>query len=108
MHELISNFIKTTNATDIESALSLFAADAIIDDVSVGDTFVGIDGVRVYLERFFVGYHTFSKLLSVEILDGTHAEARLDFTGDFGHEIGSLKIATTSDGLIERIDADLE
>ena len=108
MHDLVSKFIETTNATDIEGALSLFAADAIIDDVSVGDTFVGIDSIRVYLERFFVGYHTFSKLLSVEMLDEIHVEARLDFTGDFGHEIGSLKIATTSGGLIERIDADLE
>lgn len=42
------------------------------------------------------------------MLDDNHAEVRVDFTGDFGHEIGSLKFATTSDGLIERIDADLE
>jgi hypothetical protein len=67
------------------------------------------DGVRDYLERFFVGYHTKSRLLSLERLDDFNApSSALDFTGDFGHEIGVLKIAINADGLIERIDADLE
>jgi len=30
------------------------------------------------------------------------------FTGDFGHEIGRLDIAFNPEGLIVRIDADLE
>lgn len=108
MQKLVESFIDTTNAFDIGSTLSLFAADAVIDDVSVGDTFVGRDGVRKYLERFFVGYSTKSGLLSVEELDALHSSVRLDFTGDFGHEIGILKIAINSGGLIERIAADLE
>ena len=108
MQELIRKFIETTNAGDVDGALSLFAPDAVIDDVSVGDAFVGRDGVRLYLERFFVGYHTFSKLLSIEITDDFHADVRLDFTGDFGHETGILKIVFNSDGLIERVDADLD
>jgi hypothetical protein len=108
MQQLIENFIETTNAGNIDGALSLFASNAIIDDVSVGDTFVGTDGVRAYLERFFVGYHTVSKLLSIETTDDLHADVRLDFTGDFGHETGTLKIVLNSDGLIERADADLD
>lgn len=108
MQKLVESFIATPNAFDVEGALSLFAVDAVIDDVSVGDAFVGQDGVRQYLERFFVGYSTSSKLLSVEELDGLHSDVRLDFTGDFGHEIGILKITVNPDGLIERIDADLE
>lgn len=108
MQKLVESFIATANAFDVEGALSLFAADAVIDDVSVGDAFVGQNGVRQYLERFFVGYSTSSKLLSVEELDGLHSDVRLDFTGDFGHEIGILKITVNPDGLIERIDADLE
>ncbi len=108
MQELIRNFIETTNAGDVDGALSLFAPDAVIDDVSVGDTFVGREGVRLYLERFFVGYNTFSKLLSIETTDDHHANVHLDFTGDFGHETGTLKIAVNSNGLIERADADLD
>jgi len=108
MQQLIKKFIETTNAGDVDGALSLFAPDAIIDDVSVGDTFVGRDGVRLYLERFFVGYHTVSKLLSIGKIDDHHADVHLDFTGDFGHETGTLKIAVNSDGLIERADADLD
>ena len=108
MQKLIENFIRATNAFDVDGALSLFAADAVIDDVSVGDSFVGTEGVRRYIERFFVGYNTHSELLSLESPDEFNAVLRLDFTGDFGHEIGTLKIAANSAGLIERIDADLE
>jgi hypothetical protein len=108
MQKLVENFIQTTNAFDIEDALCLFTSDAVIDDVSVGDAFVGSDGVRLYLERFFVGYSTSSTLISIDRLDDLNAVVRLDFTGDFGHEIGILKIAVNSDGVIERIDADLE
>jgi hypothetical protein len=108
MQKLVANFIRTTNAFDIDGAISLFAPDTVIDDVSVGDAFVGTEGVRRYIERFFVGYNTRSELLSMENLDDLNSVVRLDFTGDFGHEIGTLKIAANSAGLIERIDADLE
>ena len=108
MQKLVENFIGATNAFDIEGTLTLFAPDAVIDDVSVGDAFVGKDGVRTYVERFFVGYNTASKLISIKELDSFNATVRLDFTGDFGHEVGILRIAANADGLIERIDADLE
>ena len=108
MRNLIDGFIATTNAIDFEVTLALFADDAVIDDVSVGDAFVGRDGIRTYLDRFFARYHTVSALLSVEASGELRALARVDFTGDFGHEIGILQITVNSDGLIERIDADLE
>ena len=108
MRTLVEKFIRKTNAFDVEGALGLFAANAVIDDVSVGNAFEGRDGVRLYLERFFVGYNTASRLLSLEELDNFKARVRLDFTGDFGHEVRILKIAINADGLIERIDADLE
>jgi hypothetical protein len=108
MKKLVDTFIRTANAFDVDGAVALFASDAIIDDVSVGDAFVRTEGIRLYVERFFVGYKTASKLLSLERLDDFNASLRLDFTGDFGHEVGTLKITINSEGLIERIDADLE
>ncbi|MGN7773634.1 nuclear transport factor 2 family protein [Phyllobacterium sp. 22552] len=108
MQKLVESFIASANVFDVERALSLFAPDAVIEDVSVGNAFVGWDGVRIYLERFFVGYNTASRLLSIQTPDAFNSNVRVDFTGDFGHEVGILKIAINSDGLIERIDADLE
>jgi hypothetical protein len=108
MQKRVDTFIQSANAFDVEGVAALFASDAVIDDVSVGDAFVGTAGVRLYFEQFFVGYKTASRLLSFEQLDHFHAVVRLDFTGDFGHETGVLKISTTPDGLIERIDADLD
>lgn len=108
MTRLIEQLIAATNAFDIDAALSLFAADSVIDDVSVGSKFVGRAGVRRYLETYFAGYNTVSKLISLETVDERHAKAHLDFTGDFGHEMGFLDITVASDGLITRVTADLD
>jgi hypothetical protein len=54
MQKLIESFIMAANAFDVEGTLSLFSADAVIDDVSVGDAFVDRNGVRHYLERFLL------------------------------------------------------
>lgn len=108
MRKLVDEFVRTANAFDVEGALALFTPDAVIDDVSVGDSFVEEAGIRSYLERFFVGYNTQSRLLSIEQMHTGTATIRLDFTGDFGHEIGVLTLVSGKDGRIERIDADLE
>lgn len=100
--------IAALNAFDVEAALALFTRETIIDDPSTGQRFDGHDGVRDYVERYFAGYHTVTALLSLEALGEHRARARVDFTGDFGHEIGRLDITVNDAGLIVRIDADLE
>lgn len=104
----VETFVAAANAFDIEVALALFARAAVIDDPSTGHSFTGHAGVRDYLERYFVGYRTVTRLLSVEGLGPRRARARVDFTGDFGHEIGLLALTVDSRGRIARIDADLE
>jgi ketosteroid isomerase-like protein len=108
MKALIKQLIAATNAYDVEKAVALFAPDAVIDDVSVGSKFENRAGVRAYIEKFFVGYHTVSKLESVERLAERRAKAHLDFTGDFGHETGFLDITINADGLIAEVAADLD
>ena len=108
MQKLIQSFIDATNAFDVETALSLFASDAVIDDVSVGEKFVDSAGIRGYLKQFFVGYNTVSKILSVTMVSDVRALVRLDFTGDFGHETGILDMSINEEGFIEAINADLE
>ena len=108
MKKLIQQFIKATNAYDVDAALALFAPDAVIDDVSVGEKFVNTAGVRKYLEKFFVGYHTVTKLESLEVLDDRRAKVHLDFTGDFGHETGGLDLTINSDRRIFSVNAFLD
>ena len=100
--------ITATNAFDVEAALALFVPEAVVDDPSTGHRFDGRAGVRDYIERYFVGYHTVTRFLSIENIGARQARVRVDFTGDFGHEIGLLDISVDDGGLIVRIDADLE
>ncbi len=104
----VAALVNATNAFDTERALALFSTTAVIDDPSTGCTFNKHAGVRDYLEKYFVGYHTVTRLLSLEGLGDARAGARVDFTGDFGHEIGLLLVAVDSAGRISRIDASLE
>ena len=100
--------ITATNAFDADTAVTLFTPDAVIDDPSTGHRFDGHAGIRDYIDRYFAGYHTITRFLSIENISATRARVRVDFTGDFGHEIGLLDISVNADGLITRIDADLE
>ena len=100
--------IAATNAFDVESAMRLFAAEAVIADPSTGHRFAGHAGVRTYVKRYFVGYRTVTRFLSIERIDDNRARIRVDFTGSFGHEIGILDMSVDADGRIVRIDADLE
>ncbi|PWC34503.1 hypothetical protein TSO352_20065 [Azospirillum sp. TSO35-2] len=100
--------IAALNAFDTEAVQSLFTPDAVIDDPSTGHRFEGHPGVADYVERYFAGYHTVTRVLSIERPGDGRARVRVDFTGDFGHEIGVLDIRANEEGLILRIDADLE
>ncbi|MEQ1403618.1 nuclear transport factor 2 family protein [Neorhizobium sp. Rsf11] len=108
LRETADALIAATNAFDADAALTLFTTDAVIDDPSTGHRFDGHPGIHDYIERYFIGYYTVTRFLSIESISGTQARLRVDFTGDFGHEIGLLDISVNADGLITRIDADLE
>jgi len=108
IEKIIKQFIKASNAFDVDTTLSLFAKNAVIDDVSVGQKFKNTSGVKNYLEKFFVGYNTFTKLESVELIGKKQGIAQVDFTGDFGHETGGLNITINDEGLIIKIEAHLD
>ncbi|WP_299656618.1 nuclear transport factor 2 family protein [uncultured Jannaschia sp.] len=112
MHPAIGDaaiaLVEATNAYDVNAVLALFTAHAVIDDPSTGHRFDGHAGVRDYVERFFVGFHTVTRILSLEGMGAVSARLRVDFTGDFGHEVGRLDLSVDAAGLSKRIDADLE
>jgi len=100
--------IAAANAFDADTAVTLFTPDAVINDPSTGHRFDGHAGIRDYIERYFADYYTVTCFLSIETFGETRARVLVDFTGDFGHEIGILDISVNANGLITRIDADLE
>lgn len=108
MRALADALLAATNAFDVEAALALFSPDAVIDDPSTGHRFVGEPGIRDYVTSYFVGYRTVTRLLSLKPLGKRRARLRVDFTGDFGHEIGILVLTLDAEGRISRVDANLE
>lgn len=108
LRETADALIAATNVFEADTALTLFTPDAVIDDPSTGHRFDGHAGIRDYIERYFIGYQTVTRLLSIETISESRARVRVDFTGDFGHELGLLDISVDADGLITRIDAKLE
>jgi ketosteroid isomerase-like protein len=108
LEQIAHQFIAAANRFDTEAVLALFAADAVIEDISVGEKFEGMSGIKKYIVTFFIGYHTKTQLLSFEHPGAYNILAKVDFTGDFGHETGWLDIRFNDAGLIEHIDADLD
>jgi hypothetical protein len=62
--KLSAALIASLNAFDTAGVQALFTADAVIDDPSTGDSFEGHAGVADYVERYFAGYHTVTRILS--------------------------------------------
>ncbi|MDN3550042.1 nuclear transport factor 2 family protein [Mucilaginibacter aquaedulcis] len=108
LEQIAQQFIAAANRFDTQAVLELFAADAVIEDVSVGDRFKHTEGIRKYFVTFFIGYHTSTKLLSLDYTGPDQVLAKVDFTGDFGHETGGLDIRVNDAGLIAHIDAYLD
>nr|WP_244665406.1 nuclear transport factor 2 family protein [Xanthomonas phaseoli] len=108
LQSVVNALITATNAFDVAAVLALFAEDGMIDDPSTGHVFIGKRGIQRYIQEYFVGYNTSTRLLTVRKMGTNQVRVRVDFTGDFGHEIGTLLIRIDSDGLIVRVDAALE
>ncbi len=104
----IEAFIAAANDFDLEKATALFSISAVIDDPSTGKTFRNESGIRRYIADYFVSYRTISKIIEIEGITPDRAVARVDFTGSFGHEIGTLDVTLSRGGLISLIKANLE
>ncbi|MGN8055989.1 nuclear transport factor 2 family protein [Pedobacter sp. 22163] len=106
--QIVRSFIAAANNFDTQTVLDLFTPDGVIEDVSVGEKFQQEEGIRKYFVTFFIGYHTSTQLLSVEETGSDKILAKVDFTGDFGHETGGLAIHFNETGLIKHIEAYLD
>lgn len=104
----IQLFIDSMNRFDVDAALTLFAETAVINDSSVGTKFSNKRGVKEYLDKFFIGYKTITRLESVKEVTDRYAEAQVYFTGDFGEETGGLHVQLDTDGKIISIEAHLD
>lgn len=105
--ELIGRWIDAMNSHDIDAYLSHFTADAALDDPSVGERFVGHEGIGDYFTRYFIGYNTTTRLVSITPR-GDQLHVEVDFTGDFpGGQTGGLFDLDVAGDKIAYVHADL-
>jgi hypothetical protein len=57
--------------------------DAVLDDPSVGSTFIGHEGIEEYFTTYFIGYQTQTKLLKLSIQGTENAYVEVAFSGNF-------------------------
>ncbi|WP_326835140.1 nuclear transport factor 2 family protein [Amycolatopsis rhabdoformis] len=104
---ILSARIAATNTHDTDAYLGFFTDDAVLDDPSVGEKFVGKEGIADYYRSYFIGYNTTTRLVSVEPEDD-HLHVVVEFTGDFpGGRTGGIFDVTLNGDKISFVHANL-
>ena len=62
IHAFVQYFIQTSNAYDLNGYLALFKEHATLEDVAVGETFIGHKGTKDYYNTYFIEYETQTEL----------------------------------------------
>lgn len=104
----LADWIAATNTHDTDAYLAFFAADAVLEDPSVGDVFEGHVGIGDYFRSYFIGYDTSTRLVSTEPRDG-YVHVEVEFTGTFpeGRVGGIFDVTLTAGQKIAHVRADL-
>ena len=85
IHAFVQKFIQTSNAYDLDGYLALFHEHATLEDLAVGETFIGHEGIKDYFNTYFVGNQTHTDLAKLDINGGSvYIEA--DFSGNFSKD----------------------
>jgi len=82
----LTDWIAASNLYQTQRYLDCFLEDAILDDPSVGSTFVGHDGIFEYFNSYFIGYKTQTRLIDVSVKNENHAFVTVEFIGNFPHK----------------------
>jgi ketosteroid isomerase-like protein len=107
INKFIEDWLRASNNFDTEKYLQMYHEDAVLDDPSVGNKFIGHQGIKNYFESYFIGYKTSTELIHIEINDDK-AYLEVEFTGNFpeGKIKGTFDF-TFKDNKIAKAKADL-
>ncbi|MWB94339.1 nuclear transport factor 2 family protein [Flavobacterium sp. GA093] len=103
----LTDWIEVSNSYNTEKYLEKYCKDAVLDDPSVGEKFVGHEGILEYYTSYFIGYKTQTALVKLDISNNT-AYIEVEFKGEFpGGKIGGMFDFTFKEGKIFTVKADL-
>lgn len=106
--KFIAAWIAVSNQYDTTKYLDYYLPDAILDDPSVGQKFIGHAGIREYFESYFIGYKTQTTLVALKPQKENNAHLEVRFSGNFPEgEIGGTFDFTFQDGKIKSVTANL-
>ena len=104
----LENWISAGNRYQTENYLKFYLPDAVLTDPSVGQEFIGVEGIKEYFISYFIGYKTQTKIVSVDIKGEDHAFVLVEFTGEFPQKkLGGTFDMQFKNGKISKVTADL-
>ena len=104
----IKDWIEAGNTFDTTKYLNFYLFDAVLDDPSVGRKFLGHEGIEDYFNSYFIGYNTYTEIITLDISDEYEVYLEVKFTGDFPEgEIGGTFEIILKDNKISYLKADL-
>ena len=105
--KFLNDWIAVSNAYDTEKYLEKYLENAILDDISVGNIFVGHEGIRHYFTSYFIEYKTQTRLVKLNI-NKMQAHIEVEFTGEFPEkQVGGTFDFKFKNGKIEKVTAAL-
>jgi len=106
--QFITAWIAASNSFNTEKYLSFYLPEAILDDVSLGIKFEKYDGIKVYFDKYFIGYNTQTEEMNLMEMGQEHVHLEVRFTGDFPEgKIGGSFDIKFKNGKILFVKADL-
>lgn len=107
IEKFVAGWLAAGNRFDKNQYLTYYTDEAKLEDISLGTTFVGHEGIGAYFTEYFIGYETQTRLLKLNIGTNT-AKLEVEFTGSFPErQIGGKFELRFRDGKIDRATADL-
>jgi len=82
INKFLQEWLTSSNNYDTENYITFYDKEAILEDVTLGETFNGHDGIIRYFKIHFIGYGTQTAIRSINTIDSSHVKIDAVFDGD--------------------------
>jgi hypothetical protein len=82
IQRFLQEWLMASNNYDTENYITFYDKEAVLEDVTLGETFSGHNGIIRYFKIHFIGYGTQTAIRSINTIDSSHVKIDAVFDGD--------------------------